>query len=54
MKKYHVKNWRVVIYSLIALTCIGLAVLVSYWFLVGAVILMLLNQRELMKNKPMN
>jgi hypothetical protein len=51
MKQFHVKNWRVVIYSIIALGFIVLAALVNYWFLIGAVILVLINQRELMKYK---
>jgi hypothetical protein len=46
-----IKNPRVVIFSLLALACIALTFFVSYWFLVGAIILMLLNQRELMKKK---
>ena len=54
MKKFKVKNPRVVLFSLLALACVALGIFVSYWFLVGAVILMLINQRELMGNKPMN
>jgi len=54
MKKFKIKNPRVVIFSLLALACIVLTFTVSYWFLAGAVVLMLLNQKELMKNKPMN
>lgn len=44
-----IKNPKVVIFSLLALGCIALTFLISYWFLIGAVILMLLNQRELAK-----
>lgn len=43
------KNPKVVVFSLLALVCIALTFLVNYWFLVGAIVLMLLNQRELMK-----
>lgn len=43
------KNPRVVIFSILALGCIALTFLVSYWFLIGAIILMLINQRELMR-----
>lgn len=43
------KNPRVVIYSVIALGFIVLGFLVSYWFIIGAIVLMILNQRELMK-----
>jgi hypothetical protein len=46
-----IKNSKVVIFSLLALACIVLTFVVSYWFLVGAILLMLLNQRELMKKK---
>ena len=45
------KNPKVVIFSILALACIAMTFLVSYWFLVGAIVLMLLNQNELMKPK---
>ncbi|MCL5730444.1 MAG: hypothetical protein M1165_02665 [Candidatus Pacearchaeota archaeon] len=45
-----IKNPRIVVFSLLALACIVLTFAVSWMFLIGAVILMLLNQRELMKN----
>ena len=47
MKKINVK---VVIYSAIALICLALTFLVDWLFIIPAVILMFLNQRELMKN----
>jgi hypothetical protein len=47
--KIKFKNPRVVIYSVIALGFIVLGFLVSYWFIIGAIVLMILNQRELMK-----
>lgn len=43
------KNPKVVIYSLIALGFLALAFLVDWLFIIGAVILMIINQRELMK-----
>ena len=48
------KNPKVVIFSILALACIALTFLVSYWFLIGAIILMLINQRELMKKNPVS
>jgi len=44
-------NPKVVIFSLIAFGFIALTFLVSPYFIIGAIILMLLNQRELMKPK---
>ncbi|HTY43686.1 MAG TPA: hypothetical protein VMC80_00375 [Patescibacteria group bacterium] len=44
-------NWKIVIFSIIALGCIALTFLVSWYFLIGAVICMLLNQREINKMK---
>lgn len=44
-------NWKVVIYSLIALGFLALSFLVDWMFIIGAVIFMFLNQRELMKKK---
>jgi len=43
------KNPKVVIYSIIALIFLALTFLVDWLFIIGAVILMILNQRELMK-----
>jgi len=46
-----IKNPKVVVYSLIALGFMVLTFLVDWLFIIGAVILMLLNQKELMKKK---
>jgi hypothetical protein len=43
------KNKKVVIYSLFALGFIALTFLVDWIFIIGAVILMILNQKELIK-----
>jgi hypothetical protein len=48
-----IKNPRIVIYSIIALGFIALTFFISYWFLVGAIVLMILNQRELMRKKKL-
>lgn len=48
-KKSRDVNWRVVIYSVIALICLVLVYTVSWWFIIPAVVLMILNQRELRK-----
>jgi len=45
------KNPRVVIFSIIALGFLVLTFLVDWLFIIGAVIFMVLNQRELMGNK---
>lgn len=44
-------NKKVVIYSLIALGFIALTFWVNPYFIVGAIIFMLINQKELMKKK---
>jgi len=44
------KNKRVFFFALIALVCVVLAFLVHWAFIIGAVILVILNQRELFKN----
>jgi hypothetical protein len=49
--KFGKPNWKVVIFSFIALGFIALTFLVNPWFVVGAVVLMLLNQVELKKKK---
>jgi hypothetical protein len=41
-------NWNVVIYSIIALGFIALTFLVDWMFIIGAVVMIWLNQRELM------
>jgi len=43
------KNPKVVFYSLIALGFLALTFLVDWLFIIGAVILIYLNQRELMR-----
>lgn len=49
MKTKIFKNPKVVIFSLIALAFMALTFLVDWIFIVGAVIFMIINQRELMK-----
>jgi len=44
-------NWKVIIYSFIALGFVVLTFLVNWLFIIGVVILIYLNQRELMKKK---
>ena len=46
-----IKNPKVVIFSLLAIGCIVLAFAVHWLFIIGAVILVGLNQKELMGNK---
>jgi|TARA_Y100000310_G_scaffold339052_1_gene430536 hypothetical protein len=43
------KNPKVVIYSIIALGFLVLTFLVDWIFIIGAVVLMVLNQKELIK-----
>ncbi len=43
------KNPKVVFFSLLALGFLALTFLVDWLFIIGAVILMILNQKELMK-----
>ena len=43
-------NWKVVIFSLIALVCLVLVFVVNWLFLIPAIILFFLNQKELMKH----
>ncbi len=45
------KNRKVVIYSIIALICLFLAVFIHWLFIIPAVILMIINQKELFKKK---
>ena len=49
-----IKSPRVVIFSILALGCIALTFVVDWYFIIPAVILMLLNQKELMKYKKEN
>jgi hypothetical protein len=44
-------NIKVIIFSLIALGFLALTFLVDWMFIIGAVILIYLNQRELIKKK---
>jgi len=50
MKKQKRINKRVVIYSILALGFLALTYLVDWIFIIGAVILMILNQKELRKD----
>ena len=45
------KNPKVVIFSIFALGFLVLTFLVDWIFIIGAVVLMILNQRELMRKK---
>ena len=45
------KNLKVVIFSVIAIVFLVLTFLVDWIFIIGAVVLMILNQRELMRKK---
>ena len=45
------KNIKVVILSIIALVCIALAIIIDWLFLIPAVIIMLINQKQLIKKK---
>jgi hypothetical protein len=47
-------NKKVVIYSLIALGFIALTFLVNPYFIVGAIIFMLINQKEIMGKRGRN
>jgi len=44
-------NWKVVAYSIIALGFLALTFLVDWIFIIGAVILIYLNKKELGKKK---
>ena len=44
-------NPKIIIFSLLALGFMALTFLVDWLFIIGAVVLMFLNQRELMKKK---
>ena len=46
-----IKNPKVVIYSLIALFCIYLTFAVDWLFIIPAVIIMFINQKELLKKR---
>lgn len=44
-------NWKVVIFSLLALGFLALSFLIDWLFIIGSVIFMILNQKELIKKK---
>ena len=44
-------NWKVVIYSIIALGFLALTFLVDWLFIIGAAVLVILNQRELIRER---
>jgi hypothetical protein len=44
-------NWKIIIFSLFALGFLALTFLVDWLFIIGAVVFMLLNQKELMKKR---
>ncbi len=44
-------NYKVVAYSLIAIGFLALTFLVDWIFIIGAVVMVFLNQRELMKRR---
>ena len=46
------KNLKVFLLSILGLLFIVLAFTLNWWFITGTVIIMLINQRELMKNSP--
>ncbi len=48
------KNPKVVLYSVIALGFLVLTFLVDWFFIIPAVVLMILNQKELMKKNKKN
>jgi hypothetical protein len=47
-------NVKVLLLSILGILFIVLAFVVSPWFMAGAVAIMLINQRELMKKHPKN
>jgi hypothetical protein len=50
MKKEKKKpNKKVILYSILAIICVGLAITIDWIFLLAAVILIWLNQKELIK-----
>jgi len=44
-------NIKVIIYSIIAFACLALTFLVDWMFIIGAVIMIWLNQKELIRKK---
>lgn len=51
MSKKRKTNWKVVVQSLISIVFLVLTFTIDWLFIIPAVILMYLNQRELMKKK---
>ena len=45
------KNPRVVFFSIVAIGCLVLAVFIHWMFIIPAVVLMIINQRELMRKR---
>lgn len=45
------KSKKVVVYSILALGFLALTFFVDWYFIIGAVVLMILNQKELAKKK---
>ena len=48
------KNPKIVMRSILALGFLALTFIVHWFFIIGAVVLMILNQRKLIKNKLKN
>ncbi|MFA5764435.1 MAG: hypothetical protein WC915_06525 [archaeon] len=46
------KNIKVFLLALLGLLFLVLGFVLNWWFIAGAVIIMLINQRELMKKSP--
>lgn len=46
-----IKNWKVVIYSIIAIICMIFVFTLDWLFIIPVVIILFLNQKELIKNK---
>ncbi|OGJ15562.1 hypothetical protein A3K73_05235 [Candidatus Pacearchaeota archaeon RBG_13_36_9] len=51
INKKHGINWRVVVYSILGLGCIALTFLVDWLFIIGTVVCIYLNQKELNKKR---
>jgi len=45
------KNYKVIILSLVALVCVALSFLLSWFFLIPVVGIIFINQKELMKRE---
>lgn len=51
IKKKNGVNWMIILYSLIGLVFVALGFFVNYLFFLGAVVCVILNQREINKGK---